>query len=142
MRNLYSVLAVLTAVCCAALAAVPVSFTTLDRGEQSGIDKPRQVIMQSAAEWAALRIQPAGDRTRPAVDFTRSTLIGVFLGSRPTAGHAVEITRIEREGSSLIVTYHEQRPGPDEMVAQMLTSPYHLVQIEKFGGPIRFKRAQ
>jgi hypothetical protein len=139
---MYPVLAMLAAVCCAASAAVPVPFTTIERGDQSGIEKPRQVVVRSAAEWAALGMQHAADRTHPAADFTRATLIGVFLGSRPTAGYAVEITRIEREGSGLIVTYHEQRPGPDEMVAQMLTTPYHIAQIERFAGPIRFKRAQ
>jgi hypothetical protein len=75
------------------------------------------------------------------VDFTRSTVVGIFAGSRQTAGYAVEVTGIEKDGADLVVTYREDRPGPGEMVAQVLTSPYHLVRVERHTGPVRFRRS-
>ena len=133
--------AVLTALCVTAMPdSVP--FKTLDGGVQSGIETARQVVVRTSAEWKTLCAQHAEGRPCPAVDFTRSSVIGVFLGTRPTAGISVEITRVERDGDALVVTYRERRPGPGEMAAQMITAPYHLVTVERFAGPVRFIRGQ
>jgi protease stability complex PrcB-like protein len=137
-----SVLALLCAICCAAAAANPVAFTPLERGQQSNIESAREVVVRTAAEWTALWKQHALDRPRPAVDFTRSMVVGVFLGSRPTGGHSVEITRIDREGTDLVVTYRERRPAASDIVTQVITMPYDLVTIEPFAGPVRFIRAR
>jgi protease stability complex PrcB-like protein len=115
-------------------------FTTVGRGDLSQIDEPRQVVVRTAAEWSALWKQHAGGVKPPAIDLTRSIVIGVFLGSRPTAGYTVEITRIENEDAALVVTYREQGPAADAMVAQMLTAPFHIVRTQSHSGPVRFQR--
>lgn len=115
-------------------------FTTLGRGDLSQIEDSRDVVVRTAAEWSMLWQQHAGEGKPPAVDFTRSIVIAVFLGSRQTAGYAVEITRIEKEDTGLVVTYREQRPASGAMVAQLLTSPFHIVRTEFHSGPVRFKR--
>ena len=116
-------------------------FTTLDRGQYSNVEKAREVVLHSASELGAVwKANPANESVR-AVDFTKSTVIGVFLGSRSTGGYTVEIIGIEREGDHLVVTWREVKPSPDVMVTQAFTAPYHLVTIDKFEGPIQFKRA-
>jgi len=118
-----------------------VKFTTLDRGQYSNVEKAREVVLHSASELGAVwKANPANESVR-AVDFTKSTVIGVFLGSRSTGGYTVEIIGIEREGDHLVVTWREVKPSPDVMVTQAFTAPYHLVTIDKFEGPIQFKRA-
>jgi hypothetical protein len=122
-------------------SADAVPFKTVDRGLQSHIEKAREVVVRTPAEWIALWKEHAPDRPQPKVDFARSIIVGVFLGSRPTGGHGVEITAITREGTTLTVTYREQQPRPDAMVTQVITMPYHLVSIGRFEGPVRFTRA-
>jgi len=116
----------------------PVSFKVLEAGVQSDIERPKQVVVRTAAEWKTLCGEHAADRPCPEVDFTRSTVVGVFLGTRPTAGYRVDVTRVDRDGDALVVTYRERAPGAGEMAAQMLTMPYQLVTIDRFTGPIRF----
>lgn len=123
-------------------SADTVSFKAIDRGLQSHIESPREVVVRTPAEWIALWKEHAPDRPRPKADFARSTVVGVFLGSRPTGGHGVEITAIAREGATLTVTYREQQPRPDAMVTQVITMPYHLVSIPRFEGAVRFTRAK
>jgi hypothetical protein len=137
----WSLAALLWAVCCAAASADPVAFKTLDRGEQSNIENAREVVVRTAAEWTALWKEHAPSQRPPAVDFTQSMIVGVFLGYRPTGGHSVEITRIDREGADLVVTYRERRPAKSDIVTQVITMPYQLVTIERFAGPVRFTRA-
>ena len=124
-----------------AAIAAPMKFTTIDRGQQSNVDDLRQVTIRSAAEWTALWKQHAGERPRPAVNFTTSMVVGVFLGSRPSGGFDVEITGIEKEGTDLVVTWRERPPDRGAILSQVLTMPCHLVSTEKHAGPVKFKKA-
>ena len=126
----------------AVVSAEPVKFTTLDRGQYSGVEQPREMVMHSPSELSAVWKANPDNRALRAVDFTKSTVIGVFLGSRSTGGYTAEITQIDREGDHLVVSWREMKPSPDVMVTQAFTAPYHLVTIDKFDGPIQFKRAR
>jgi hypothetical protein len=132
----------LAAFCYLAPVPDPVPFKTLDAGLQSGLEQARNVVVRMPDEWKVLCAQYAEGRKCPAVDFSRSTVVGVFLGTRPTAGYAAEITRVERDGDTLVVTWREKKPGPGEMAAQMMTMPYLLVTVDRFAGPITFVRAR
>jgi hypothetical protein len=116
------------------------TFTTLARGDRSRIEEPRTVVVRTPAEWATLWKQHGGERSAPAVDLTRSIVVGVFLGTRPTAGYSVEITRIGKRDADLIVMYRERRPEPSDMLAQVLTAPFHIVRTASHTGPVKFQR--
>lgn len=133
--------AILAVFCCAAALPDPVPFKPLESGVQSDIERPRETVARTAAEWKALCADHAGGRACTQADLTKSTVIGVFLGTRPSTGYHVEIARIDREGDGLVVTWREKKPGANEMAAQMITMPYMLVTIDRFTGPIRFVRA-
>lgn len=118
-----------------------VTFATIARGQHSGIEEAREAVVRSASEWKAVWKEHAPGQPAPAVDLNRSTVAGVFLGSRPTGGYAVEITAVERDGDDVIVVYRETKPDPNAMVTQVLSSPYHLVRFERVSGQVRFRRA-
>jgi hypothetical protein len=118
------------------------TFTTIDSGQHSEIDEPREVVVRTAKEWTALWKEHGAQKPAPKIDFARSMVVGVFLGSRPTGGYAVDITRIERDGKNLVVIYRERRPDPQAMVAQIITTPFHLVQVNRHDGQVRFQRPQ
>jgi hypothetical protein len=122
--------------------AIPdkVPFTVLASGAQSGIDKPRTAVARTAAEWKTLCARHAAGQPCPPVDFSRSTALAIFLGTRPSAGYAVAITAVEPDGAALVVTYRERKPAPDDIVAQMITAPFQLATIARFAGEIRFVR--
>lgn len=127
--------------CWIAAPSPQMPFTTLARGDQSQVEEPRQAVARTPAEWTALWKAHAGAEKPPPVDFSSSMVVGVFLGTRPTAGHSVEITRIEQQGADLVVIYREQRPAPSDMVAQVLTAPFVLVRTAPHAGSVRFQRA-
>jgi len=139
LRSFVSALVIL----CTALAPDAVPFKTLDRGAAAAnVEGASMLVIRSPSQWKSLSHDLAPNAKPAPVDFTKSTVIGVLLGTRPTGGFSVEITGIERQGKELIVTWLEKKPGPDEMVTQVLTSPYHLVTIDRFDGPVKFTRAQ
>jgi hypothetical protein len=113
---------------------------SIDKGLESQMDDARQVTVRSAADWAKLWNQHAGERARPAVDFSKEMVVGVFLGSRPTAGFSIEIVSAREEGATLVVQYRETRPPQGGgVVAQILTSPYHIVAVPMHAD-VRFEK--
>jgi hypothetical protein len=129
---------ILLAITLAGNALAPVPFTTISRSDNSGVEEARRVVVRTPEAWQALWKQHAPGQPMPAVDFSRSTVVGVFLGSRNTAGYRVTITGIESDGSSALVTYREERPGPDDILAQVVTFPHHLVRVERIAGEVKF----
>jgi hypothetical protein len=111
----------------------------LEKGDQSNVDEPRQVAVRTAAEWKTLWRQHSPDRDQPRVDFGRDMVVGVFLGSRTTAGFSVEIVTALVEQGILVVRFRETRPQSDRIVAQVITSPYHLVAVPRHSGDVRFE---
>ncbi len=123
------------------LQTAPVPMQTIARDMMSGIEEPREAVARSAEEWAALWRQHAGDRPAPRVDFATRTVIAVFLGTRPSAGYAVEIVGTRVEGAGLVVEWSERSPERGTVAAQVLTSPAHIVTVPKVTGPVRFEKA-
>jgi protease stability complex PrcB-like protein len=111
----------------------------LEKGDQSNVDEARQVAVRTAAEWKTLWRQHSPDRDQPRVDFGRDMVVGVFLGSRTTAGFSVEIVSALVEQGVLVVRFRETRPQSDRIVAQVITSPYHLVAVPRHSGEVRFE---
>ena len=122
-----------------AMAQTPVSFTTIQKGPLSGIDTARQVVVRSEAEWKTLWREHQPDREEPTVDFSRSIIVALFMGSRRTAGYGIEVTRVERTGDDLTVFYRQTTPPPDAMTAQVITAPFHIIQVNRAPGDVRFE---
>ncbi len=64
-------------------------------------------------------------------DFSKEWLAFYGAGTRPTAGYLAEIVRIRTtdSGKTLKITARVESPGPDCMVAQVLTRPYMIVRF-------------
>jgi hypothetical protein len=113
---------------------------TVAQGAMSNIEEPRQIVVRTAAEWQALWKQHDGDKAAPPIDFTQSIVVAVFLGTRTTAGFSVAITAVKTEGTRTVVEYLEREPSRDAFVAQVLTSPFHIVRIARAAGSVEFRR--
>jgi len=104
---------------------------TIEKGEQSNIENPKQVLVRTEAELRQLWQEHGAARPLPKVDFSREMVVGVFMGSRPNAGFSTAVTLTTTGNGALIVKYTETAPPPDAITAQILTFPYHLVAIAK-----------
>ena len=126
------------------LAAMqPSDVEIIVRDNNSNVEEPRNAVAWKSAEWAGLWRAHAGMlKPAPEVDFTKRTVVAVFLGSRPTAGYSVEIVGTKQEGRTLIVEWREVRPKERMLLAQVLTSPAIIVSIPKVDGDVGFKKVE
>jgi PrcB C-terminal len=113
---------------------------TIDKGEQSNVDSARQIVIRTEADWTKLWQQHSPDRQRPTVDFAKDMIVGVFMGSRSTAGYNISIVSTFAKDGNVLVRYQESTPRPGTMTAQVLTFPYHLVAIPKTAGEVKFEK--
>jgi PrcB C-terminal len=124
------------------LAMQAPSIHTISTDLMSQVESPRQVVARTPAEWTKLWREHAGETAVPKVDFASRTVIAVFLGSRSSAGYLVEITGTRHDKGALVVEWRERRPEPDQVSAQVITSPAHIATIPKFAGEIRFEKVE
>ena len=113
---------------------------TIDKGVNSNVDAARQAVARTETEWSALWKAHDPNRPMPKVDVSKEMVVAVFLGSRPTAGFAVEIASAEVRNGALVVRYRETKPAPGTITAQILTSPYHIAAVPKHDGDVRFEK--
>lgn len=124
------------------LAMQSTPMQTIATDMMSQVESPKQAVARTPAEWTALWRLHAGDTALPRVDFGSRTVVAVFLGTRASAGYAVEITGTRQDKGALIVQWRERRPEPGTVTAQVITSPAHIATIPKFAGEIRFEKAE
>jgi hypothetical protein len=113
---------------------------SIDKGSRSEMTAARQVAVSDHEAWAALWREHAPTRPLPDVDFSRETVAGVFLGTRPSSGFAVEIVGSRQDGGQTVVEYREKVPSRGDITAQVLVSPYHLVAFPKQAGTVTFEK--
>ena len=123
------------------LQAVAPTMTTIDRGQTTWIDSPRQVVARTPEEWAKLWKAHAPDRQLPAVDFSKDMVVAVFLGSRPTAGYGVEIVGTKEVDGALVIQYRQKQPPAGAITAQVITTPYVIVTMPQRAGDVKFEKA-
>ena len=121
------------------LTTVP-AMKTIDKGDHSNMDDAKQAAVRTAEAWKQLWQQHSPDRPLPAVDFTKEMVVGVFMGSRPSAGYTLEIVSAIEASGTLVVRYSEASPSRGTMTAQVITSPYHLVAVPFFPGDVKFEK--
>lgn len=70
-----------------------------------------------------------------AVDFSRESVVALFLGVRPSGGYGIELQARQAriEGDRAIVPVQLRQPTPGMMQIQMLTSPCLYFAIENGG---------
>lgn len=140
-----------TAAPVASTAPTALAFRTLDRGDQTGVVTSGSIaatstrIAASNIEWVALWNEHQSQRTTPtpplpAVDMTRETVVGLFLGQRPSAGHGIEVVgvaEVTSAGTTTVeVSYVTHAPvGP---AGSVVTSPFHLVAVNRANAQLSF----
>ncbi len=118
-------------------------FSTVGIGYSSGHTSPAYYVIQDTETWSGVWNQHVQFMVYPApppeINFSKYTVIAVFMGEVRTGGYAIRVYDIVDAGASMIVKVEKTEPGPRCIVTQALTQPYHIVQIAKTDKPIFFE---
>jgi hypothetical protein len=107
-----------------------IDFSILATGTASRYEGGRITVLvtdqeQWVTEWALI----GGGRPLPEINFDTRAVVVAFQGRQPTSGYGIAIEEIRRYGNSYVVRAKEQNPAPNDINAQVLTSPFIAVSI-------------
>ncbi len=131
-------------------AAAPAYAAAWDRmsGQDSAIETLETTSAACDADWAALwerhqagKIRPKG---LPAADFTKETVVAVFLGKKSRGGYTVEldVLRDPLDRGRLNVIYRVVAPGRDRFSTEMVSRPFVILKVPGRFAPVVFEPQQ
>jgi hypothetical protein len=116
-----------------------VAFKVVDATNNSSIHTARNVVVKDAGAWAALWDEHAGtSRPLPAVDFSTSMVVGVFLGERPSGCYGTSISKVTRNANGIAVQHTDSMPGIAVLCAMYVPTPAALAVIDRSDLPVEF----
>lgn len=68
-----------------------------------------------------------------AMDYDVYFAVSVFQGLKPTDGYGVQIEQVKQTDNKVTIYAQFQEPQPDQKKNDIVTSPYHLIQVQKVG---------
>jgi len=121
-------------------ATQPIAIHDVLSGQYSQVVNPQTRVIRTAAEWQTFWTATFGtNQAAPQIDFTRYMAAAVLIGRRTTAGYSVIITGADDVENRIEVRYRTITPGPDDIVAQVITSPYAIAILPASTQAVAFR---
>lgn len=115
-----------------------VFFDVISSGSQAVIgDEARYALIGDEATlrqyWNAAHASLLTPPALPAVDFSRETVLALFMGSQPSGGYSIGLQRLSQLDGEYYADINLGSPAPGTMTSQALTSPWQLVRVLRGG---------
>ena len=120
-----------------AVSGTDMPFKTISQTSNSKVEEARNVIIKDAAAWERLWAYHAPNEPVPAIDFGTTMVVGVFMGPT-TPCYSTSIAGVRRGADRITVQKVDRHPPIGVMCALMVTTPGHLVAIERSELPVEF----
>jgi hypothetical protein len=102
--------------------------------DYNGFDQPVRAVIRDQESWQAawttlyIGMMPAPPAP-PSVDFSRSTVILVALGARPSGGYDITVSRVARDAGLLYVEVTSTSPGERCITTAAITKPVDIIVV-------------
>lgn len=121
----------------------PLVGRALWQGETSRAQSQSFLVARTEAEWTAM--WDLVGRPPPGRMPDQLMALGIFLGTRTTTGYSVDVLRLRPERrvgqrDRMIVEFREKSPPEGQITAQVLTSPYAIVMVDRSEAAVRYNR--
>lgn len=102
-------------------------WTILYKSENSKEEEQRQLIIKNQADLEAL-FEAVNQTEIPKIDFKKSQVLALFLGSKNTGGYAIMVDKVEETLNEVIVYTSVQTPT--ERATMAFTNPVLIVEVK------------
>lgn len=123
------------------LNEITLVFETIEQNDISGTGQyyedigPGLMVISSEPDITSLGQLVTDESTTrlQELDYEHSFALIVFQGWKGSGGYEVQIERVTRAGNTINFYAQFHEPGSDDPVTTEITSPYHLIRIQKNG---------
>lgn len=120
-----------------------VSFRTLDKNSNSGIQEPKQEVFTNKAAfeeaWNLAWSNFSESTLLPSIDFTKETVALVALGMKNNGGFQLNIDQITQDKQNFTIEYTETTPNPKCSYTMAIVFPYQFIVFPKTNKKVVFK---
>jgi hypothetical protein len=101
-------------------------------GQHSGVKEPLAVAIQNPQQWSEIWHRHDASEPVPDVDFTKQSVVVVFLGETKTAGVKVTVVvQPDPLDSNRINVFYRLTAGNKGLSAQVRCEPYAMIKIPR-----------
>lgn len=119
------------------------SFETINKGIYSGHNQKNNYVIVSRNDfenlWNKVYYKTVSKPPLPEIDFNKYIVLAVFQGVKNTGGYDTQIFKISREEGYFDVLVRETSPSPECVTTQALTSPFHIIKVEKMSSEVNVR---
>lgn len=101
-------------------------FTELVSAPYQGRASESNVIVSNQEELEAL-YQSVGNEEVPKIDFSKSQVVALFLGTKNTGGYSISIDRVEEQDGNLHI--YRKVETPKGMATMAISNPFVIAEI-------------
>jgi hypothetical protein len=102
-------------------------FTILYSSQYQGLEMESTLVVSNQADLVTLFLS-IGKTEIPAVDFKKSQVVALFLGTRNTGGFQISVASVAEENGKVIV-YKKIEKSDSKRVTMALTNPFVVAEI-------------
>ncbi len=113
---------------------IELQFESPGTGDKQYQDKsPRISVISSSEDVTAFdgTISTESQQVLMDTDYDQYLVVIAFHGQIETTGYGIGIKRITQSGRNVRVYTELIRPKPDQLLGLMVTSPYHIVRLDR-----------
>jgi len=125
--------------------SIPIDFETIGKGPVSTIKEKKSFVINNSIEWNKMYKEafeelfspPMGLADVPNTNFSKYTILAVYMGECPTSDYETNISDITESNNAISVKVSEKTP--QESVYHLPTQPYHIVKTTKLKKQVIFE---
>jgi len=141
MKIIPFILLIILIVGCSVYIEEDVQFQTISKGSFNSLQEKSEYVIKNNEDWKNLwhKINSFNkpESNLPGIDFNKSIIIAVFQGQKNTGGYNIEIKKIIERKNYIEVQVKENNSS-GRFIIEAITSPYHIVKINRLGKEIKF----
>ena len=112
----------------------PINWSKLVSGQQSSLEKSYMAIITTQVKFDNLWTTSFSNDLapqKPKVDFTKNSVVALFLGEVTSGGHSIELSSIKTSASGYDIGVVHTKPGRGCMSITVMEYPYFLALTDK-----------
>ncbi|MGQ0739763.1 MAG: protease complex subunit PrcB family protein [Bacteroidota bacterium] len=106
-----------------------VKWQELNSGSECTVQEPKNMVISSISQldslWSAAF---TGDDkpAKPSIDFSKNSVVALFLGSVKSGGHSVSISSIQQEKNGIKIEIQRKLPGKSCIASTAIEFPFYI----------------
>lgn len=119
-------------------------FKNIEIGYDSGIKEFSKRLAKNDKEFSSLYTEHLTGQKNinatvfPKINFKDEMVAGIFLGERPSSGYSINIKRVVKTDSQIIIEASETTPDKDSDITSIITTPYQFITLPQSDLPVKF----